>query len=246
MLIIGQPKSASTSLMVTIAKILKKGYREGVPKKGINKELGYEVLQECHRNINLRSKEYLQSLIQGNRIFKEHLLPIKEHIDILKEINQNVVVLLRNPEDSCDSYTRQFNSNKNKHTDRDQLKKDLKKFNKDWKKVKEDFILFVDYEDLVLKYNETMDEILTHLGCGIKEIIPLEKVRYTGIGESRILERELKKDNTRYINLPKVEDADKLKENKFVSEEGETVVINSPAEECIDESIKDDSTDITD
>ena len=217
MLIIGQPKSASTALIVTLAKILNVQFREGLPRHyGDANCKGFDVLQTCHSNMIERSFIYLEQEIYGKKVFKEHLLPIKDHIDRLKKINKPVIVLLRKPEDSYDCYVRMFDKNNNKKTDRTKLKKDIKKFYNDWRKVEGDIFLFVYYKDLILDYEKTMEKIIKHLGFKDKKITPLERVRYTGVGEKRLKEKELNN------------------------------VVNSTTEECINEPIEDDSTDTKD
>lgn len=212
MLIIAQPKSASTSLMVTLAKILNVGYEMAGTCK--NKSEEFKVLGSCHKCIGQRIKIYFEQLIDGKKVFKDHVIPTKENIDALKEIGKPVVILLRKPEDSYDSYIRQFEKNGNDKIDRKALKKELKKFYNDWEEMEDDdLFLIIEYDDLILSYEDTMRNILEHLDQ--PKIIPLEKLRYTGIGKKRI-------------------------ENNLIKDEEENV-IDSTAEERIDESSQDTS-----
>ena len=186
MLLIAQPKSASTSLIYTLGKITKKEIKAGIPrKKGENDCKGFPEIQLHHCNMVQRSELFLKQVILGRKkIFKEHLIPIKEHLDIIKKLNTNIVVLLRKPEDSCDSYMR-FNNKTNK----EQIKKDLDDFyNKyiDFSK-NNDRILIVFYKDLVLNYIPTMKKILNHFSLNIpKTILPLQKKMFTGVGLKRL------------------------------------------------------------
>lgn len=220
MLIIAQPKSASTSLMVTLAKILNVGYEMAGTCK--NKSEDFKVLGSCHKCIGQRTKIYFEQLIDGKKVFKDHVIPTKENIDALKEIGKPVVILLRKPDDSYDSYMRQFEENNNTNTDRKELKKELKKFYNEWENTEGKIFLKVYYQDLILHYKSTMIEIINH----IVQIPPLEKLRYTGIGVNRLLEKK--------YNNPKDFVIDKLKEEGID-------VIDSTAEECIDEPSQDTS-----
>jgi hypothetical protein len=212
MLIIAQPKSASTSLMVTLAKILKVGFSPVGTNK--NRSEKFKILASCYRNMRVRPKLFFKQLIDGEKVFKDHTLPLEEHIEYIKEIGKPVILLLRKPGDCFDCHIRLFDANNNQKTDRKELKKDIKKYYDDWSKVDDDIFLKIYYKDLVIDYYNTMKKILDHLGQ--PEIIPLEKRRYTGVGEKRLKEKEL--DN----------------------------VISGAAEECIDEPIEDDSTNIKD
>jgi hypothetical protein len=234
MLIIGQPKSASTSLMATLGKILDVKVREGLIKNPSSKACeGFDTIQTCHSNMSERSELYLSQLINGQRVFKEHLLPTPEHIERLRDINKPVIILLREPKDSYDCYDRLFNSNNNIRTDRLKLKKDIKKFYDGYKGLTDKIFLIIKYKDLILNYEKTMKKILKHLGIKGKKIVPLEKRRYTGVGEKRILnnEKKVELEDLNNYEKPKINEEVELKDDD-----------NSTAKECINKPIKDDST----
>ena len=187
MLLIAQPKSASTSLLHTLKHITKLNIKEGIPRKSKEKNCpGFTEIQRHHSNMIQRNELFLKQVTSGRKtIFREHLLPIKEHLNILKKLNNKVVVLLRNPDDSCNSYMR-FN----KKTNEKQIKEDLNNFyNKyiDFYKKNDKIVLIVYYKDLVLRYEQTMKKILTHFNLKIfKKIPPLQKRKFTGVGLKRI------------------------------------------------------------
>lgn len=187
MLLIAQPKSASTSLLYTLKRITKLDIKEGIPKKPKEKNCpGFPEIQKHHSNMIQRNELFLKQVTKGRKkIFREHLLPIDDHLKILKKLNINIVILLRKPEDSVDSYIR-FN----KKTNKKQIKQDLDNFyNKyiDFSLKNDKIVLMIFYKDLILNYKGTMKKILKHYNLKIpKNIPPLEKRKYTGIGFKRL------------------------------------------------------------
>jgi hypothetical protein len=186
MLLIGQPKSATTALACTLAKITGKQYVLGVPKESHDiKCEGYTEIQKYHNNMIERSPLFLKQVITGkNKIFKEHLLPTERHLKILDKYKDPIIILLRDPEHSLDSYERLFKS-KNKKFNKKQLFLDLLAFNTTYRSYKKENILIVEYIDLITNYNETIKSIMNHYKMTGK-IIPLMKKKYTGVGEKRI------------------------------------------------------------
>lgn len=199
MLIIAQPKSASTSLAKTLAKILKLECTLGIPRLKIEPDCeGFTEIQKFHDNMIERTPIFFRQSIQNRKkIVKEHILPTKRHIGILKLIFKRfpmsrVLVVLRNPEDSIDCYVRGKYKIKSKSKLTDDLnifyEEYIKHFaNKNYKNV-----LIIFYKDLILNYKETIQKIIDFWGFNYKKpkIIPLLKLRYTGIGEKRILEQK--------------------------------------------------------
>jgi hypothetical protein len=191
MLLIGQPKSATTSLARTIARMGKLKCRLGIPKKkGDIRCKGFQTIQRHHDNMSVRSQKFLMQVINGKKtIFKEHLLPTDNHLQLLNKIKGKIVILLRNPEHSIDSYGRL--GIKNFNLIRDGILNDLIKFNKKYKEwaIDKKNILVIDYDDLILTYNNTMRKILKHYGIRYKKLIPLMKKKYTGVGLERLLKK---------------------------------------------------------
>jgi hypothetical protein len=189
MLLIAQPKSASTSLTRTIAKIGKLNYRLGIPRrsKDINCE-GFEDMQRYHDNMIKRSELFLKQVVKGKKtIFKEHLLPIESHLNILSRFNDPIIILLRKPEDSADNYKRIGCKKLNLNN----LVRNFKTFqNKyiEWAKNRKN-VLIVYYEDLILNYKVVIKKILKHYNIKYRKIIPLLKVKFTGVGLKRLLRK---------------------------------------------------------
>jgi len=195
MLLIGQPKSASTSLAVTIGKITGLNVVLGIPRKpGFKKSNQFTELFKYHNNVPIRNKLFLKQVVTGKRtLFKEHLLPIQAHFkELNKYKNERIVILLREPEDSLDSYYRLF---KNHHGEEkakemiDKLSPDIFSWHERWmywKSVHKN-VMIVEYRDLVLNYQTTIKKILKHYRFKVpKKILPLQKLKYTGVGEKRL------------------------------------------------------------
>jgi len=195
MLLIAMPKSASTSLAATIAQIAGLKCSLGVPSMKIDIPCeGYEEIQHYHNNMCERSPLFLGQTVNGRKtIFKEHILPTDRHLKILKKLGK-VVILLRNPDEVADCYKRLDEAHfkkTGKHIDTDKIFKEMCEFHDRWqwwKSTNKNAIL-VYYEDLVKNYRATMKKILKHYGLSGK-IIPLKKLKYTGVGVARIKEAE--------------------------------------------------------
>jgi hypothetical protein len=205
--------------MQTIAKILNIKYQNGISRKKYDKSLfcnGFEEMQEYHGTTIKRSKEFLKLwIMRKDVIYKEHLLPTKDHIEYIKEIDKPIVILLRDVNHVIDNYQRSVEKYKSgKMGAREQKGLIIKKLCKlDYKKLKEEYkefngkwlssdlgsrALYITFNDLILRYFETMRNILDHYGYPNAKIIPLMKAKgnrgdyntYTGIGEKRLKNRQ--------------------------------------------------------
>jgi len=212
LLLIAQPKSASTSLLKTLAKIMKINFQNGLGKDiGWKYCPGYQEIQKYHDTTIQRSYEFLKKwIITRQTIYKEHILPIEKHLQYIKQINCKILIVLRNPVDSIDNYRRLYK----KYLDRqieekeidelmpyrfnninfDLLLEDVELFNKKWRDFKYNKKLIITFEELILNYKKTIITILSHFKFRVpKKIIPLMKAKgnhgystYTGIGEKRL------------------------------------------------------------
>jgi hypothetical protein len=193
MLLIAQPKSASTSLANTLGKILNMEVRLGIPKNKIDiKCEGFPEIQKYHDNMIERSPLFLQQVLSGKKIlFKEHLMPTKRHLAILHKIKYPVCVLLRTPQDSLDSYMRL----KNNKIDFEQLGIDLENFHNTylWWASNKPYAHVIFYRDLVLNWNISIKKILKIYKRQIPKNIDkfkLQKRKYSGVGVKRIMENK--------------------------------------------------------
>lgn len=190
MLLIAQPKSASTSLTKTLCQMIKIHDSLGVARHKNNNDCAeFLELQKFHNNMIERNSQFLDIVLNSKKtLFKEHLLPTKEHLELLHKYKKNIVIILREPEHSLDSYERFFIKNNRKEWDREKILDDLRLFHDRymwWASNKKYAIVFY-YKDLINNYDNTMKKILKHYGYNIKNIIPLKKLKYTGIGEKRV------------------------------------------------------------
>lgn len=228
MFFIAEPKSASSSLAYTLARIFKAKCINGfVTKQKIYCD-DFTELQRFHNTMNPRSAKFLYRFCGGIRnVYKEHLLPTEEHLEILRNFKYPIVILLRKSKDVIDCYKRFDEIElKNKWGRKgilylDKIKEDVELFYDRYMELKkEDYkhLLFITYKDLVLEFTKTLKKIFKHYGYELPENykdIQLRKVKYTGVGIDRLLEKPYK------VKLPEI-----AKEN-----EGVNIVINGAVNE---------------
>ena len=94
MLLIGMPKSASTSLMHAIGKLGNLKIKNGQGgRRGDEKCDGFVEIQKYHGTTVKRTEEYLLNwMCNRETIYKEHILPTPEHLGFLKKTNGSLVV----------------------------------------------------------------------------------------------------------------------------------------------------------
>jgi hypothetical protein len=195
MLLIAQPKSASTSLALTLAKMCKLKCRLGIPKrkgKDVDSK-GFKSIQRLHNNMVKRTALFIKQIVVGRRtLFKEHIIPDAEHLKILSKHKEPIVILLRNPGKALEAYKRVGV----KVTEG--LKKDLVNFHNKymWWASNKKNVLVIYFEDLILNYHALMKRICRHYKLKYKKIIPMMKKKYTGIGAKEVREqREYEKEH---------------------------------------------------
>jgi hypothetical protein len=180
MLLIAQPKTASTSLAFTLGRIGKlrvMAYNNRKMNDIINSES--RTIARYHHNVFEKSSAYIQVTMQHrNILYREHIFPTHDHLQKIKSVNENFIVLLRNPLHSFDCYQRINIRNI-------EIKKELYYFYKGFKHYKNNNMLIIYYGDLVLRYEKTMVKIMKHLNIKGR-IIPLLREKYTGVGERRL------------------------------------------------------------
>jgi hypothetical protein len=190
MILICQPKSGSTSLIDTLKNC---GYKTCEVYKIKGEKLDdFTEIQKYHSNTDLRNKSILTDMIESEIIYREHLLPCLQHFETIEESKKPILVLLRNPEYSFDSYERYLNVYGKKA--KPELLQDLKKFNSEWKEFakRKKYVLLIDYKDIVKDFKNTFMKIIIHFGLKIPDkydSIILSKRLYTGVGEA-ILKNE--------------------------------------------------------
>ena len=166
MLLIAQPKAASTSLLYSLAEIMKVAPVNGRNRKQVDVPCpGYEELQKYHGTTVQRSNKYLLGFINTQTVlYKEHILPIKNHLDIMKEC-KNIVVLLREPKETIESYKRVFSVLSGVKVDYNKLLDEVTEFYEVYNS--DDNYLKVFYNDVVNNFHETVKKILDCYGFDI-------------------------------------------------------------------------------
>lgn len=196
MLLIAQPKSASTSLMHSLSEILDITHKNGQSiMKGETKCEGYEELQKYHGTTVKRNYKYMEKYIKDKKIiYKEHILPTSHHLEIINKINSPVVVLLREPEETIESYKRVFSVLPElKDINYNKLLDEVKEFYNVYKNINNDLYLIVTFRDIVFNFNQTIKKIIKHYGLNIPKNLKkfeLAKRNYTGHGIRKIMEEE--------------------------------------------------------
>lgn len=196
MLLIAQPKSASTSLMYSLSEILNITHKNGQSfTKDDKKCEGYEELQKYHGTTVKRNYKYMERYIKDKKIiYKEHILPIPEHLGIIEKINCPVVVLLREPEETIESYKRVFSVLPElKDINYERLLEEVKEFYNTYKNLKSDLYLIITFRDVVFNFNQTIEKIIKHYSLKVPKNLKkfeLAKRNYTGHGIRKIMEEE--------------------------------------------------------
>jgi hypothetical protein len=188
MLLIAQPKSASTSLLITLADMMGIKAFRGTKRKDFHiLHDEFIELQRYHTLIFERSPLDIMKMVKDkNLLYREHLLPCRRNFKILDKYN-NFIVLLRDPEDSYDNYKRILEKNNKENKE---LLSELTMFYVRYEGYldRRKDILCIYYKDLILDYNKTMKKIKAY--WKIKgRIKKLKKENYTGVGISRLKKR---------------------------------------------------------
>ena len=146
MLIAACMKTASTSLMITLAKILKLEYVQEthfIDKEKIGQYPSCQFIpaKDMIRVSRARLKSWSEN---SNKVFKQHLVANRYHLKILKELDCKVVVLIRNYEDIVSSLKRA----KIPISNEEKCLEQMESFVKNYKKY------FVGDNFLVIKFGE--------------------------------------------------------------------------------------------
>jgi hypothetical protein len=184
--------------MYSLSKVLKVSHKNGQNRRFNDiKCEGYQELQKYHGTTVKRSYDYLKKyILDRNIIYKEHILPIKQHIVALRKINHNIVVLIRNPYETIESYRRVFSVLPEVNVNFEKLYEEVKMFYNVYMALsqKENNILIVTFRDVVFKFHETMKKIIEHYGFKIPdnlESYSLDKRNFTGHGLRKIMEEKI-------------------------------------------------------
>lgn len=225
MLIIAQPKSASTSLATTLGEIIKVPWHQlefaknnvGRPAylgpSSTKRKRVFSALP--HSDIIEYTKKEITGMSSHKDIFKQHIPPTKNNLELITTIRNPYLVLLRNPEDSVSAYkhvSKKIKLVKNEGDFNSKLK-DMKAFYdgymqvKDWKHVK-----VVHFEELILDTTNTINGILEFFDLHkLKEHKHvLSKKRFTGVGLKRLQD---KKEQERQKELAFIAEQERIARN---------------------------------
>jgi hypothetical protein len=186
MLLIAQPKSASTSLMWTLAHILKIAHKNGQNRLNADKKCpGFEELQKYHGTTVKRNYAFLYNYIcKPDVIYKEHILPIDKHIEFIKDIDKPVVVLLRDADQTIESYKRVFSVLPELKIDYNKLKNNLEEFQFRYIMEAENnkplgkphLFKIITFKDITKNFTETIKSVIMHYGKEVPEDIEKYKL----------------------------------------------------------------------
>jgi len=171
MLIVSQPRCASTSLLYTLSTISATRAVNGIMRK--QKAKGFEQIQRLHRICGLRTEQTLRNCLTSRReTFRLHLLPVKHHLDILDKYKINMVVVLREPSETVKSYMKYCNN-----ISYYKVLGDMVVYNETWRHIAigRDYIKLIEFSDLIGKQSETISGIMAHMAIKGK-VIPLKKM----------------------------------------------------------------------
>ena len=194
MLIIAIPKSASTSLMVTLGKLHNlEATQDFSFRFNRSPELSNKIHQ-VHSDIRELTKNEIEKFSRRDRFYKQHVFPSPKNLSLLDDIKK--VILLRDPEEILFSYRRGQQQNHNSLPDgyaeniskkellhkakKDGFYKDITYFRETWmEKAKADTTLFIEYKDYIQNPQKTINEIehFFELPITNKKIVPT-RARY--------------------------------------------------------------------
>jgi len=105
MLLIAQPRTASTSLMTALGEITGLEALQKLLGLPYERHVDWQIL--THSDMKILPISVLYNwIVDEKRIYKQHILPVKQHLDVLLGAEAKYVLLLREPQRTIESYTR--------------------------------------------------------------------------------------------------------------------------------------------
>ena len=216
MLIIAQPKSASTSLAMTLADILdwpfhqvflsKHKSRKSLCLSNLRKKREQIVPDLPHGDMVQYTASDMKSMSVLHKVFKQHIPPTDNNLKHIKEKQIKCIVLLRDPKEAAEAYLRHIKINLRhiKINDAEKYKNPRKNaniFNKrhsalSWfhtgylgiSDLK--YVKILHFESLVTNPTRNINEILEFYGKEPVSDVMLRKDRYTGVGLERLKQKD--------------------------------------------------------
>jgi len=221
MLIIAIPKSAGTSLSMTLAKLHNLEFDEGLTH--YNQIKNGNIIELRHGSMGNVKKGDIKKFKNEKIIYHEHLFPTKDNIKNLK--NQKKVILLREPEEILHSWWRAEQSGihskhpmlKNCKTEKGYVEKAkklgalkiFKDFKQGWEKAKTKDDLIIYYKDLMKNPQQIINDVEKHFDLLQSENIKLLKIRYNRGNKLRKFFKKI------YAKLSKINFLLKIKRKLF-------------------------------
>ena len=190
MLIVSQPKSASTSLARGIAAKLDMHYKQRDTLTDAVRPKLFDCLP--HRcMINVSPDTLIKQSTSTGTLFKQHYPPSSPNLKVIDRNQLKIVLTVRRPEDTWKAYGR-HRSLSNKHVrykgmTREWLRS-IRKWRKGWLSFAEDrdYILVVSFKSIVLEPHKTANRILRFWGMDEFSSFSLPKYRYSGFGKNKL------------------------------------------------------------
>lgn len=195
MLIIAQPKTASTSLTQAMAQLTNKnGTRIDRLSHQFGKAKGFDMLPHTDL-INLKAKRLTNWIDDQSTYYQQHIAPTKNNMTLLKKYG-HCAITLRDPNEAFQAYFRQpdilkfFNSLKARQGEGAILlaKEQFFNIHNAYRRLaKLDNFMAVQYKDLITNTSECVNQILEFYGESIRvdKDYQLPKFRYTNKGQSK-------------------------------------------------------------
>lgn len=189
MLIIAQPKSASGSLSKALSDVI------GCPNHqqsrfSWNPEKVGEFNEMPHSDIVYLKKKIMAKWVLSNKVYKQHMAPVRSHKHMINSIGKNFILLLRQPLQSYGGYFRGRYAIEEENFDLGKLRSQVIRWHNRAKKLFEcsSYCKVVWFSDLIKSTQSEMNDILNHFGVNdrVSEGYSLPKVRYTGYGHDQV------------------------------------------------------------
>jgi hypothetical protein len=195
---IAQPKACSSSLGYTIADIFKVSVINGLVTKPKVFCKEFPEIQRWHGTMMPRTKAFIEKYyFDKSVLYKEHILPIRKHLDILRSFKHPLMILLRKPAETFDAYVRHDKTIHIKVWGKQvinlpKIEDDIFLFYSRYRALqmeKHSHLLFITYRDVVQNFTSTLVRIFNHYKWKLPknyQKIQLKKIKYTGVGIKRL------------------------------------------------------------
>jgi hypothetical protein len=193
MLIIAIPKSSSTSLMKTLAKLHRKDYEQNMFPH-YEKPEACRWLHHFHEDIRKMPCNSLLEYVKSQNIYKQHIFPNDEHMQCLKTVKKIVLLrevkeivlayrrlLLLHPEGTIKGFPGLLSEEEwISHSKEIGLYQDLDTFYNKWLQADKKYTWIVHFKDLIHNTKAEINKIEKFLDLPVthKNIV-LKKERYT-------------------------------------------------------------------